>query len=130
MQTIPPSEAGSFRRVTSTVSRMIESYCSNCGLFVAGSPAQKIIEIMERLHQCQAPFPDISRVRVEQLMLDLAAKEQHLVEWIQISETNARWFATDPMSAIRAANLGLDDHVLQQLELITLSIARKLRQII
>ena len=128
MQT--PSEAGSFRRITSTVSRMIESYCSNCGLFIAGSPAQKIIEIMERLHQCQAPFQDLSRSRMEQLMLDLAAKEQQLAEWIHSSEQNTRWFAADPMGAIRAANLGLDDHILQQLELITLSIARKLRQII
>jgi hypothetical protein len=107
---------------------MIESYCSDCGLFIAGSPASRIIEIMENLHQCKAPFPDVSRERLERLMQDLAAKEHQLMQWIQTSERNTRWFATDPLSAIRAANLGIDDHVLQQLEMITLSIARKLRQ--
>jgi hypothetical protein len=32
------------------------------------------------------------------------------------------------MSAIRAADLGLDEHILQQLEIITASIAKKLRR--
>jgi hypothetical protein len=107
---------------------MIESYCSDCGLFIAASPKHTIIEIMENLHECQAPFRDVSRENIERLMLDLAEKEHLLLDWIHASERNTRWFATDPMSAIRAANLGIDDHVLHQLELITLSIARKLRQ--
>jgi hypothetical protein len=107
---------------------MIESYCCACGLFIAGSPAHKIIEAMEKLHQCQAPLRDLSRENIERLMHDLAAKEQQLSEWIHSSERNTRWFATDPMSAIRAADLGIEEHVLHQLELITLSIARKLRQ--
>ena len=87
-----------------------------------------VIEVMESLHQCKAPFKIASRENMERLMQDLAAKEHLLLDWIHASERNTRWFATDPMSAIRAANLGIDDHVLQQLELITLSIARKLRE--
>lgn len=82
---------------------------------------------MERLHQCQAPLPEMSRESIEALLQELARKEQQLVEWIQRSERNTQWFAKDPMSAIRAANLGLNENILQQLEFITASIAKKLR---
>ncbi len=82
---------------------------------------------MERLHQCQATLPEMSRETIEMLMQELATKEQQLLDWIHTSEHNSHWFTTDPMGAIRAANLGIDEHILQQLELITLSIARKLR---
>ena len=83
---------------------------------------------MERLHQCQAPLPEMSRESIEALLQELARKEQQLIEWIQTSERNTQWFAKDPMSAIRAADLGLDEHILQQLEIITASIAKKLRR--
>lgn len=119
--------ASSFRRVSSTTSRLIESYCSDCGLFIASSPTEEIIALMERLHQCQAPLPEMSRESIEALLQELARKEQQLVEWIQRSERNTQWFAKDPMSAIRAANLGLNENILQQLEFITASIAKKLR---
>lgn len=122
------SVSPSFRRVSSTSSRLIESYCSNCGLFVAGSPAHCILEVMERLHQCQVMLPEMSRQRIEALMEELASKEQLLLKWIHSSERNTRWFATDPMGAIRAANLGIDEGTLRQLEAITNSIARKLRR--
>jgi hypothetical protein len=121
------SESASFRRISSTSSRLIESYCSHCGLFIAGSPALKILERMENLHQCQTPSHDVSRESVDRLLRELAAKENDLMHWIQRSERNTRWFTTDPVSAIRAANLGFDEHILQQLETITLSIAHKLR---
>ena len=122
------SSAPSFRRVSSTTSRLIESYCSDCGLFIASSPTERIIAIMENLHQCQSPVPEMSRESIEGLLQELACTEQQLIEWIQTSEHNTQWFAQDPMSAIRAANLGLDEHILQQLEIITVSIAKKLRQ--
>ena len=83
---------------------------------------------MEGLHQCQSPVPEMSRESIEGLLQQLACKEQQLIEWIHTSEHNTQWFAQDPMSAIRAANLGLDEHILQQLEIITVSIAKKLRQ--
>lgn len=118
-------ERASFRRVTSSSSRLIESYCENCGLFIAGSPAQRILEIMEQLHRCQVEV--LSRKHVEHLLQELSAREDDLLQWIRSSERNTRWFATDPMGAIRAANLGIDEQVLCQLELITLSIAKKLR---
>lgn len=120
-------EPSSFRRVSSTSSRLIESYCENCGLFVAGSPAEKILEIMERLHRCVPQAEALSRDNVDRLLRELSSKEHLLIEWITTSERNSRWFAADPVSAIRAANLGIDDQILVQLEMITASIAKKLR---
>ena len=122
------SKSTSFHRVSSTSSRLIESYCSACGLFIAGSPRLQTIEIMEKLHQCQASLQELSRQSVDRLLHELSARENDLRNWIQRSERNTRWFARDPVSAIRAANLGIDEHILQQLELITLSISRKLRR--
>jgi len=57
----------------------------------------------------------------------LSAKESELLAWISRSETNTQEFAADPIRAIRAANLGIDDESLQHLESIMTSIARKLR---
>jgi len=121
------SLAPSFRRVSSTTSRLIESYCSDCGLFIASSPAQQTLEMMEQLHRCQTSTGEVSREQVERLLRELSARETDLIQWIQSSERNTRWFTADPMSAIRAANLGIDERTLDQLELITLSIAKKLR---
>lgn len=121
------AEHTSFRRVSRTSSRLIESYCEDCGLFIAGSPAQPILEVMEHLHRCQAQLEVLSRKHVDHLLQELSAREDDLLQWIRSSERNTRWFATDPMGAIRAANLGIDEQVLYQLELITRSIAKKLR---
>lgn len=120
-------ERASFRRVTSSSSRLIESYCGNCGLFIAGSPAQRVLEVMEQLHRCQAQVEVLSRKHVEHLLQELSARENDLLQWIRSSERNTRLFTADPIAAIRAANLGIDEQVLYQLELITLSIAKKLR---
>lgn len=122
-----PPERASFRRVSSTSSRLIESYCENCGLFIAASPVHRTLEVMEGLHRCKAQFEVLSRKSVEHLLQELSARESDLLEWITSSERNTRWFATDPMGAIRAANLGIDEQVLNELELITRSIAKKLR---
>lgn len=123
-----PDEGASFRRVSSTSSPLIESYCRSCGLLIAASPALNVVELMEGLHRCQGPYKELSRERVDSVLRELAAKEGDLRNWIQLSENNTRWFASDPMSAIRAANLGIDEHILQDLEAITSAIARKLRR--
>ncbi|HEU5415671.1 MAG TPA: hypothetical protein VFW31_18035 [Candidatus Angelobacter sp.] len=83
--------------------------------------------MMEQLHRCQTSTEEVSREQVERLLRELSARETDLIQWIQSSERNTRWFTADPMSAIRAANLGIDERTLDQLELITLSIAKKLR---
>jgi hypothetical protein len=120
-------EGALFRRVSSTSPPLVESYCRSCGLLIAASPALNVIEIMEALHHCQGPSKELSRGRVDRVLRELAAKEADLRNWIELSERNTRWFASDPMSAIRAANLGIDEHILRDLEMITASIARKLR---
>jgi len=83
---------------------------------------------MERLHRCQGQFEVLSRAQVVHLLHELSARESDLLHWIRSSERNTSWFASDPMGAIRAANLGLDEQVLSELELITRSIAKKLRE--
>ena len=62
-------------------------------------------------------------------MNELAAKEPRLIAWIESSERNRRWFAADPLTAIRAAGLGLDEKMLEQLDLITRSITLKIRSV-
>lgn len=84
---------------------------------------------MEQLHQCQTSTEEVSREQIERLLRELSSRETDLIQWIQSSERNTRWFTADPMGAIRAANLGIDERTLDQLELITLSIARKLRNV-
>jgi hypothetical protein len=116
------SERASFRRVSSSSSRLIESYCGD-----SGSPAPRVLELMEQLHHCQVQVEVLSRKHVEHLLQELSAREDDLLEWIRSSERNTRLFTADPIAAIRAANLGIDEQVLYQLELITLSIAKKLR---
>jgi hypothetical protein len=96
-------------------------------LFIASSPARQTIEMMEQLHHCQPPTEEVSREQVERLLRELSARETELIQWIRSSEKNTRWFTADPLGAIRAANLGLDEATLHQLEMITLSIAKKLR---
>lgn len=82
---------------------------------------------MEQMHRCPDLSPnDITREQFENLWREISAKETGLVEWIARSEENRRWFATDPISAIRAAGLGIDEETLHRLELIVGSIARKL----
>jgi hypothetical protein len=46
----------------------------------------------------------------------LSAKEPELLAGYLNSETNTQKFAADPISAIRATNLGFDDDSLQDLE--------------
>ena len=43
------------------------------------------------------------------------------------SPKNADWFRRDPLGAMRAAGLDIEDDIMLELELITRSIAKKLR---
>ena len=49
-------------------------------------------------------------------------------EWINRSAKNARWFRRDPLSAMRAAGLDIEDDIMLELELITKHIAKKLKR--
>ncbi|HEX7289119.1 MAG TPA: hypothetical protein VF532_23245 [Candidatus Angelobacter sp.] len=61
------------------------------------------------------------------LMSKLARREHALQQWLQRSEANARWFRRDPIAALRAANLGIEEEVLLELESVMRAIAQKLK---
>jgi hypothetical protein len=54
--------------------------------------------------------------------------EKQLQEWTNRSAKNARWFRRDPLGAMRAAGLDIEDDIMLELELITKNIAKKLKQ--
>lgn len=60
------------------------------------------------------------------LMSKLARQEPALDEWLRSSETHADWFRRAPFTALRAANLGIEEKLLQELESATQAIAQRL----
>lgn len=63
------------------------------------------------------------------LLLDQLGKvEKQLQEWTSRSAKNARWFRRDPLGAMRAAGLDIEDDIMLELQLITRSIAKKLKR--
>jgi hypothetical protein len=63
----------------------------------------------------------------ERLMNELGQVEGQLQHWISRSEKNARLFRKDPIAAIRAAGLAMEDDLICELEMILGGIARKLK---
>ena len=61
------------------------------------------------------------------LISQLENVEGALQNWITSSPENARFFRHDPMAAMRAAGLEIDDDIMLELELITRDIAKKLK---
>jgi hypothetical protein len=135
-------------------SRVIESYCGTCGVFIAASSGPNLLELAERLHRCTGISPDSkpgqfssaeARIvsylfgvgqtpsaeavddRLSALLNELTTREPQLNTWLERSAMNARWFRKDPIAALRAANIGFNDNILRELESITASIAEKLR---
>lgn len=65
--------------------------------------------------------------RPDRLLEQLDKVENQLQQWISDSPKNADWFRRDPLGAMRAAGLDIEDDIMLELELITRSIAKKLR---
>lgn len=63
----------------------------------------------------------------DSLLHHLNKVEQGLKEWIGNSKKNADLFRRDPLGAMRAAGLNLEDDIMLELEMITRSIAKKLK---
>jgi hypothetical protein len=63
----------------------------------------------------------------DRLLAQLDKVEHRLQQWIAKSKKNAAWFRRDPLSAMRAAGLDMEDEILLELELITKAIAKKLK---
>lgn len=62
------------------------------------------------------------------LIEELQRCEAALQAWLESSSVNALWFLADPMDALRAANLGLKEETLFELEATIKSLAEKLAQ--
>jgi hypothetical protein len=67
-----------------------------------------------------------AQIGSDQLLLELANCEGKLNAWISTSAVNAESFAKDPVAAMRIANLGLPEDVLEDLAMVIESISRKL----
>jgi hypothetical protein len=63
----------------------------------------------------------------DRLMEQLDKVERQLQQWIASSKENAEWFRRDPLEAMRAAGLDVEDDIMLELEMITRQIARKLK---
>ncbi len=63
----------------------------------------------------------------ERLRREMERVETRLQDWLQSSPENARLFRADPLAAMRAAGLDIDDEIMLELERIMASIARKLK---
>jgi hypothetical protein len=73
-----------------------------------------------RRRKPQAAEPD-------RLLDHLNKVERDLQKWIGNSPKNADFFRRDPLGAMRAAGLNLEDDIMLELEMITRSIAKKLK---
>lgn len=63
----------------------------------------------------------------DRLMNELGKVEGQLQHWISRSEMNARLFREDPIAAMRAAGLAMEDDLMCELEMIMRGIANKLK---
>jgi hypothetical protein len=64
----------------------------------------------------------------DRLLAQLDKVELQLQQWIDKSPKNAALFRRDPMGAMHAAGLNMEDDILLELELITKAIAKKLKK--
>jgi hypothetical protein len=65
----------------------------------------------------------------DSLLEELNSREQQLNAWLDSAPANAMLFLEDPVAALRAANLGIPENMLEELHHTMESIARKLRPI-
>jgi hypothetical protein len=66
-------------------------------------------------------------VRSDRLLAQLDKVERQLQDWITVSQENAELFRRDPLAAMRAAGLNMEDDIMLELEQITKTIAKKLK---
>lgn len=75
------------------------------------------------MHRRKTPSP-----KPDLLLDQLGRVEKQLQEWTNRSAKNARWFRRDPLGAMRAAGLDIEDDIMLELQMITRNIARKLKR--
>ena len=74
------------------------------------------------------PRKNVVPRKQDRLILELGKFEDRLQKWIGRSERNARWFQRDPLAAMRAAGLQIDDELMCELELLMGDLARKIQK--
>jgi hypothetical protein len=65
--------------------------------------------------------------RPDRLLDQLDKVERQLQQWLTNSPKNAEWFRRDPLGAIQAAGLNMEDDIMLELEMIAKTIAKKLK---
>jgi hypothetical protein len=70
---------------------------------------------------------NVKQPQPDPLISELEKVETRLRHWLAGSEANAQLFRSDPITALRAAGVDLEDETMMELEMIAASIARKLR---
>ena len=73
------------------------------------------------------PKKETGKHGTDSLLAQLDKVERQLQQWIASSKTNAAWFRRDPLGAMRAAGLDMEDDTMLELEQITRAIAKKLK---
>jgi hypothetical protein len=63
----------------------------------------------------------------DRLLDQLGKVERQLQQWTSSKPENAEWFRRDPLAAMRAAGLNMEDDIMLELEIITKAIAKKLK---
>ena len=74
------------------------------------------------MHRAKTPSK-----KPDRLLDQLDKVEKQLQEWTSKSAKNASWFRRDPLGAMRAAGLDIEDDIMLELELITKAIFKKLK---
>jgi hypothetical protein len=73
------------------------------------------------------PRRKTTSVSPDRLLAQLDKIELQLQQWIALAPENAERFRRDPLGSMRAAGLNMEDDIMLELELITKSIATKLK---
>lgn len=73
-------------------------------------------------------MPDCT-LPADRLILELRRVEDRLRFWVDSSEENAVLFVQDPAAALRAADLGLDEELIQEFESVLRSIESRLSSV-
>jgi len=61
-------------------------------------------------------MPQLSPEAAARLRHELSGYERELRDWIDRCTVNAMWYISDPIGAIREANIGIDEALLCELE--------------
>jgi hypothetical protein len=77
-------------------------------------------EVFDLRRRKTPPGPD-------RLLEQLDKVENQLQRWIHKEPKNADWFRRDPLAAMRAAGLNMEDDIMLELEMITKAIVQKLK---